>query len=69
MLVEELIARLDSGQYNFDDEVGVEINGTVLDIVSVKSGPEGLTLVVDSFEEERALRQVTLEDLEGACDG
>ena len=69
MLVEELVARLDSGQCNSDDEVGVEVNGVVLDILTVKAGAEGLTLVVDSFEEERASRQVVLEDLEEPNDG
>ena len=69
MLVEELVARLDSGQYSFEDQVCVEVNGILHDIQDIRSTPTGMILVVDSFEEERALRQVTLETLEGDCDG
>lgn len=62
MTIDELINRFEASNCNYTDEIGIEVNGVTHDIQVVKSGPGGLILVVDSFEEERAMRQQTLED-------
>ncbi len=55
MRLDEFITKLE-GLGEMDSEVCIEVNGVVHDIQSVDDNSQGITILVDTDAEERAMR-------------
>jgi hypothetical protein len=56
MRLDEFITKLEGLGDSWDCEVCVEVNGVVHEIQAVQDDSQGITIIVDTDAEERAMR-------------